>query len=846
MTRLYQPIGILAAGGVLLLILGHDLASVDYRAMVRILFHMRPSILVLAGAGTLLSFLALVARDAFAIGYIRERVPLSASVLSGFCANAVGQSVGFGPLTKATIRYRIYRGFGVPAEKIARLLLFISGGFALGLVGVAAVAGLVEARSVGELANLPPDWVRAISLAILSLILALILAGSNRTLRVLEFEIVSPRLSVTSAQVLLAAIRLTGAALALWVLLPTTSVGFFGFVAVFSAASAIGAFSMIPGGLGVFDAIVIWVLGRHAPTAEMAAALVAYRFIYFIIPLFLAVVLLAGFELGLPFFRRRIEQDPVVQAIQRLAPLLLGAFAFAIGVMLLISGATPAFEGRLLELERLAPLWLVEAANFFGGLVGVSMLFLAPGLLQRRKAAWWLALVLATIEIAMSFAKGLAYSEAGVLFIFALLLLGAKGRFRAGALMFDGPFSPKWLAAIGVVLVGAFGIYFFAFREALSSGQDAWLDFGFFAQAPRALRALSGASVLALGWGLWALLRPPQGRFVAPDAEALARAERILADQSQSAAYLALMGDKGLLFSRSGRSFLMYGKKGRSWIALFDPVGPESDRKELIDAFIALASRHGGRAAFYQVPPESLRAYLDAGLSVVKLGEEAMVDLDGFDLSASRFKSLRYSAKRGARDGLSFELFSPDGNAAALADVERISAQWMAEKNVAEKGFSVAAYDRDYVRRQWIGLVSQAGIPVAFVTVMASADGAAATAGLMRHVGEKSPYTMEFMFISLLQAFRQRGFHTFSMGVAPLSGVEAGPLSSFWHRIGSLAWRHGKQFYNFEGLRLFKDKFGPEWAPRYLAVSGALGPYAAIADILGLISSSQRTRDSQA
>ena len=65
-------------------------------------------------------------------------------------------------------------------------------------------------------------------------------------------------------------------------------------------------------------------------------------------------------------------------------------------------------------------------------------------------------------------------------------------------------------------------------------------------------------------------------------------------------------------------------------------------------------------------------------------------------------------------------------------------------------------------------------------------------------------------------------------------------------QVGSLAWRHGKQFYNFEGLRLFKDKFGPEWSPRYLAVSGALGPYAAIADILSLISSSQRDRESRA
>ena len=751
----------------MLLFLGHDIASINYQAMLSTLFHMRPSILVLAGAGTLLSFLALVARDAFAIGYIRERVPFSASLLSGFCANAVGQSIGFGPLTKATIRYRIYRSFGVPSEKIAWLLLFISGGFALGLVGVAAVAGLAEAPNVGQLINLPPDWVRAISIAILALTLALILAGSNRTLRILQFEIASPKPAVAGAQLLLAAIRLTGAALALWVLLPKTSVGFVGFVAVFSVASAIGAFSTIPGGLGVFEAIVIWVLGQHASKTDIAAALVAYRFIYFVIPLLLAIAALAGFELGLPFFREQRERDPLVQAVQRLAPLLLGAFAFAIGVMLLISGATPAFEGRLLLLERLAPLWLVETANFSGGLVGVAMLFLAPGLLHRRSAAWWLALALATIEIAMSFAKGLAYSEAGVLFIFVLLLLGAKGRFRAGALMLDRPFSPNWLAAIGVVLLGAFGIYVFAFREALTSGQAAWLDFGFFAQAPRALRALSGASVLALGWGLWALLRPAQGSFVTPDSAALARAERILADQSQSAAYLALMGDKGLLFSRTGQSFLMYGKKGRSWIALFDPVGLEGERKELIDAFIALASQHGGRAAFYQVPPESLRAYLDAGLSVVKLGEEAVVDLDGFDLLASRFKSLRYSAKRGARDGLSFELFPPDRNAAALEDVERISAQWMAGKNVPEKGFSVAAYDEDYVRRQWIGLVSQAGVPIAFVTVMASADAPNATAGLMRHVGEKSPYTMEFMFISLLQAFEERGFHSFSMGSHP-------------------------------------------------------------------------------
>ena len=319
MTRLYQPLGIVAFGAALLLFLGHDIASINYQAMLSTLFHMRPSILVLAGAGTLLSFLALVARDAFAIGYIRERVPFSASLLSGFCANAVGQSIGFGPLTKANVTASIAALAFPPKDRLAapvhqRRFRARSGGRRRrGRIGRGA--------NVGQLINLPPDWVRAISIAILALTLALILAGSNRTLRILQFEIASPKPAVAGAQLLLAAIRLTGAALALWVLLPKTSVGFVGFVAVFSVASAIGAFSTIPGGLGVFEAIVIWVLGQHASKTDIAAALVAYRFIYFVIPLLLAIAALAGFELGLPFFREQRERDPLVLAVQRLAPL---------------------------------------------------------------------------------------------------------------------------------------------------------------------------------------------------------------------------------------------------------------------------------------------------------------------------------------------------------------------------------------------------------------------------------------------------------------------------------------------------------------------------------------------
>jgi phosphatidylglycerol lysyltransferase len=158
---------------------------------------------------------------------------------------------------------------------------------------------------------------------------------------------------------------------------------------------------------------------------------------------------------------------------------------------------------------------------------------------------------------------------------------------------------------------------FFAFRD-VAYRREIWWQFEFDAQASRALRALLGASISALAISLWQLLRTAPGRATAPSAEDLSRAALIIRSEERSAAMLALMGDKSLLFSTSGKSFVMYGKRGRSWIALSDPVGPYEEWAELVWRFVELADAHGGRAAFYQVRPDSLPIYLDAGLRVVK------------------------------------------------------------------------------------------------------------------------------------------------------------------------------------------------------------------------------------
>jgi phosphatidylglycerol lysyltransferase len=522
----------------------------------------------------------------------------------------------------------------------------------------------------------------------------------------------------------------------------------------------------------------------------------------------------------------------LARAAARLTPTFIGLLAFLIGVGLIVSGATPTFGSRLVSLSRHVPLWALEASSFLGSILGVVFLFLTRGLFNRRDGAWRLALIATAASLVFSLLKGLAFGEVALLACFLALLAASRRQFDRPTSLFDQPFTWGWFVAVGAILTAAFGLLWLAFHNAPSRFDD-WWSFEFDAQAPRALRALLGASITAAGFALWQLLRPPSGRAEAPDAGALARALAAIEATPRSEALMALMGDKALMFSASGRAFLMYGKRGRSWIALYDPIGPRAEWRELVERFVRLAAEHGGRANFYQTKPESLSFYLDLGFAATKLGEEAILDLDAFTLKGAACSNLRYALKRGERDGLAFELICEEATIARLDDLALISAGWLESRRAEEKGFSVAAFEPSFLARQRVALVTERGRPVAFASAMVA--GREATLGLLRSCEPESPVTMEFLITRFALALRDQGVVRFSLGVAPLAGIALAPLPTRWGRLAGLLWRHGNRFYNFQGLRAFKNKFNPVWEPRYFVSSGAIGPFVSLADAAALI-----------
>ena len=376
---------------------------------------------------------------------------------------------------------------------------------------------------------------------------------------------------------------------------------------------------------------------------------------------------------------------------------------------------------------------------------------------------------------------------------------------------------------------------FFAYRD-IAYDNSLWWQFSFAGNAPRSLRALVGVAGAALLLGFSHMLRVSRHRPMKPTPEDLERAQRIASESGRTSAHLALLGDKSILFSREGDAMLMFGVHGRSWVSMGDPIGPPAQCRELAWTFKEMCEQHAARAVFYQVTSENLPLYLELGLTPLKVGEEATVSLTDFSLDGKSRKRLRTTVRRAEAAGCSFEVLSLEETARQMPTFKAISDAWMAGKHAVEKGFSLGFFDATYLSRTPAAVVRVDGEIVAFANMWLGRTGTELSVDLMRQRADAPNGTMDYLFAQPMLWGRDNAFSTFNLGMAPLSGFAEHALSPMWNKVGAFVFRHGESIYRFGGLRQYKEKFHPEWQPRYLAAPGGLKLPRVIANVTALIS----------
>ncbi|MGB2717912.1 MAG: bifunctional lysylphosphatidylglycerol flippase/synthetase MprF, partial [Vicinamibacterales bacterium] len=523
----------------------------------------------------------------------------------------------------------------------------------------------------------------------------------------------------------------------------------------------------------------------------------------------------------------------------QLTPPVLALLAFLAGFVLLASGATPAAAGRLSLLNRVLPLAFIELSHFAGSIVGAALLLLSQGLARRLDAAYALTMFAMVAGIAVSLLKGADFEEATILAAILLLLWRARPAFDRRAALFDTRFSPAWIVAVAAAVGASVWLGRFSFKH-VEYSNELWWQFELHGEASRMLRAAVGASVTLLLFAFARLIGYARHEAPQPTQTDLEAAAAIIAAQTRTFPYLVFLRDKALLFDDAKSAFVMYGVQGRTWAALGDPVGPQQRVGELIRLFLERCSDLGGVPVFYEVSIEHLHRYADLGMTFIKLGEEARVDLTTFSLEGSRGKKFRQALHRLERQQASFRVIPAAQVPDVMDQLRRVSDDWLEHRAAAEKQFSLGFFEPTYLARFPVAVVEHAGGIVAFANVWPGPQRHELSVDLMRYARGAPKDVMDALFVHLILWGQAQGYRWFPLGMAPLSGFEHSPVSPLWTRLGSFLYEHGESVYNFQGLRAFKEKFDPVWQPRYLAYPGGLRLARLLADVSALIAGGYR------
>ncbi len=280
-------------------------------------------------------------------------------------------------------------------------------------------------------------------------------------------------------------------------------------------------------------------------------------------------------------------------------------------------------------------------------------------------------------------------------------------------------------------------------------------------------------------------------------------------------AYFHLLGDKHWFIADDGGSFIGYRVVGNVAVALGEPIGEPSSCAIATEGFIEYCGRSGWAVAFHQVTPAGVEPLTATGLKALKIGEEAMIPVQKWDLGAEGYKWLRSALRRIERAGLEVVELPTPLSAHDTEQLREVSDSWLADGGHRERTFTLGRFDADYLDATTVLALREAetGRIVAFANVIPSYRSTAGNFDLMRRRPDAPNGAMDALFVALIERFRAAGLEKMSLGMVPFAGAAGDSLPT---RAIRLLYERGERAFNSQGLFRFKNKWQPEWEPRYL------------------------------
>jgi phosphatidylglycerol lysyltransferase len=513
---------------------------------------------------------------------------------------------------------------------------------------------------------------------------------------------------------------------------------------------------------------------------------------------------------------------------------LVAWFVAAVGLIDVLEGLIPR-EPRVIEwMAQFLPMDVSESSRLGMYLTGFFLLAIARGIWRRKRAAWWLAVILLSVTTILQFARGTLVHHIFLSLTILGLLIWRRRDYVASS---DRP-SMRWALIVGlpflcaVILYGVVGILRLRgevvgknnFRAAMQTTLE--LIFlqstdSQIATTPRAANffiQVSAGGMLSGFIMVLFLLRPVLQRAFEPEHDdSLIRKiiDRYGCDPLDE---FALLPDKSYWVSDDQQSFIAYSLWRNIAVCLVGPVGPPGVWPAATHEFLRYCSVQDWEPVFYPARGELRSVFDQCGLKSFKIGEDARLSITDFNLKGNRFQNLRTARNKARKEGKTFRWYQPGDGAIDYgleAQLKLLSDEWLKRKQGRQMTFDLGSFDLPKIRQEGAAAVfTRDGKLEAFATWLPFRQGKGRCLDLMRSYAEAKG-VMDFLIVESIDFFKGLGVEEVSLGNAPLANADE-KLYGREEKAVRFLFERFNRYYGYKSLYEFKKKYHPEWQGRYV------------------------------
>lgn len=588
---------------------------------------------------------------------------------------------------------------------------------------------------------------------------------------------------------------------------------------LYIAASVIGIVSMIPGALGSFDIMMILGLSNLGINRETVIAwLLLYRIFYYLIPFAIGLVL---------FFKNlwtridtRYSGIPKQLTLEIFHKIEVAMLYFS-GIMMVLMATVPQAFSEFKWLQHVNPFRFHIIVQFPSIVLGFSLLIMGRAIASRVKRAYFPTIIL--IVAAIIYTILIDFSLVAITFLSLILLITLLSKTE----LFREQLVYSWeqLTIDGIIIGGLTLLYLvIGIYNLPTFPHHHRKTISFFLFPSEKLWFSGFIAILVITLFILLFVRYLQGKKKQPgEIFNEAKVSHILNTYGgNSDSQLVYLKDKNIFVYNDGTDdtvFLQFATYNNKNVVMGSPNGKKADFEAAIAQFIHEADVLGYLPVFYETDEDTVMILHELGYDFIKMGEEALVELDIFTTSGKKMKGTRAVLNKIEKNGFSFEILQPPYSADEMTTFKEISDSWLDGRK--EKGFSLGFFDEDYLQRGPMAVVKNSeGEIVSFANIIPTYTKEIGTIDLMRHHADKAPSgSMDFLFVNLFSYMQENGIQYFDLGMAPLSNVGQSRKSFIQERIAYLVYEFGSRFYSFQGLRDYKEKYASQWRSRYTLYS---------------------------